>query len=186
VRPLVDLRLGGGFVGPELLGDALLLGFEVLQPDELGDVLDPMDDEPERTRGVEDRQVHRAPETLFEAAAFGIRSADVIALDRHRVRYARGQDAIERRPQVRDPGRVGLFRIVGEDVEDRPADDRLPPGHRRAQIRIGHGDDPQLGIQDEEESRARLEERSKVELWDVRQRHGAASRPAWKVAIRSV
>ena len=84
-RAAQDLRLHLRRLPAQLGRHGLLLALELLEPDELGHVLDRVDDVFEPAGGVEHRRVDRAPVAHLVAAALVIGLADVVLLDGHRV-----------------------------------------------------------------------------------------------------
>jgi hypothetical protein len=135
------------------------------QPDELGHVLDPVDDVADTAQVVHDGRVHRAPVAHLEPPALGLRPADVVLLHRHRVRPARLAHPLERRAQVADAGRGRIVGVVGEDVEDAAPEDVVAADHGRGQVRLAHRDDAKVGIEHQEQTRRTLEQRPKVNLF---------------------
>ena len=123
-----------------------------------------MDDVGELAGVGQDRSVLRAPETLLEAAALLLGPLDVVLLHRHRVGDLLLPDPFERGREVAHPGRLGVIRVVREDIEDPPADDLLAPGHRRLEVGVACRDDPEVRIEDEIEARGGLEERAEINL----------------------
>jgi len=133
----VGLHLLGA--APQLRGELPLLAARVAHPDELGHVLDAMDDQPGRAAVAEHRGIDRAPVALLERSVGG---ADVVLLDRHHVTLAGPQHGLQRSAEAAHPGRFGVSGVVREHVEDGAADDLLALGHRRVQVRVVDGDDP--------------------------------------------
>jgi len=151
----------------------LLAALALLQPDELGHVLDAMDDVPEPFVVVQHGRVPRAPVPLLEAAAALLRPADVVLLHGHRVGNAALAHALERRAQVADPGRLVVVRVVREHVEDAAAGDLVALRHRRVEVRVADRDDAKVGVEHQVETGAGLEERTKVGRVPVRHRREA-------------
>ena len=133
------------------------------RPDELGDVLDLVDDEAETSRRVEDGPVHEAPEPLLVAAALGVPAPDVVPLHDHRVGDPGGPDLLERGPQVVHAAGRRIAWVVREDLEEVAPDDRRPLHHRRLEVGVARGDDPQVRVQHKVATRDRLEDRA--EFW---------------------
>jgi len=92
----------------------------------------------------------------------------------HRVRDAVGNHASERSAQGVHARRLGVGGIVGENVEDSPADDLVPLRHRGAQVGVADGDDREVGREDEEVLRRGLEQAPEVRSAG---HHGRNSRP---------
>ena len=151
--------LGLGLVDADAL--RLCLGV-ALQTDVVRDVTDRVDDVGHRPVGPEDRGVVRAPEALLESAAFGIGPRDVVLLDGHGVAHPVAQHPGQRCPQVAHALGGGVVGVVGEDVEDAPADDCGPSGPGRLQVGVAGRDDDELRVEDEEEARGGLEEHPEV------------------------
>jgi hypothetical protein len=135
-----------------------------LQPQVVGDVLHPVDDEPQRPVRTEHRHVGRAPEPLLEVAPG---CADVVLLHGHHVGGPVPAHPLERRPQVLDALRAGVPGIVRENREDVLADDRFPLGHRRLRIGVADRHDREIGIQDEETPGGGFEDQP-----EIGRRHG--------------
>jgi hypothetical protein len=132
------------------------------QLDELGHVLDPVDDVPDAAQVVQDGRVHRAPVAHLEPAALGIRPPDVVLLHGHRVGPAGLAHPLERRAQVADAGRRRIVGVVGEDVEDAPSQDVVAADHGRSHVRVAHRGDAEVGVEDQERARCSLEQRPEV------------------------
>ena len=156
----VDVGLHPGGPRVELAAPAIVLPAQILRPNELRHVLDPMDDEGDAAALVEDRRVDGAPEPLLQAATVGLR--EVIPLDRHRVGDPPGKDAGEGRAEVARAAALGVGRRIGEGVEDVATHDLVADAPRGGQIAVGRGDDPQLAIENENRHRGRLEQQPKV------------------------
>jgi hypothetical protein len=155
----VDLRFHLLRPAPELLGELVLLAPELLQADELGHVLDAVDDVRDPPVGADDGRVHRAPVALLEAA---VGPPDVVLLHRHRVGDTVREDPVDRGLQVPDAARVRVPRVVREDLEQGTAEDAFARRHGRAQIGVAHRDDGQVGGEDQIRAGRGFEERPKV------------------------
>src|SRR5512133_127359 len=133
-RAAEDVGLHLARARPQRVHDRVLLGALLLRPDELRHVLHAVVDAQDLAAVAEDGRAHRAPVPLLEPSPLRIRATDRVLLDRHRVRRARLEHALEGRPR----GTAGARRVGGivrEHLEDPPADDvaRRP---RRAQVRV--------------------------------------------------
>ena len=168
-RQVVDHRVeeAGGLL--QLLDHVLLVAHMLdagvrllLQAHDLGHVLDPVDDPRDLAGLVQDRRIERRPIALLEAAAFGVRPADVVFLHRHRVRAAELQHAHQRGAQVVDPGRGGIVRIVREHVEQAAPQDAGALGLGGAAIGIADRDDGKVRRQHEVEVGRRFEQRAEI------------------------
>ncbi len=134
-----------------------------LQPDELGDILDPMDDVQQLALRSQHRAVDRAPEALLEMAALMLRAPDVVFLERHGIGHPVADDAIERCLEIAGAGGGGIVGIVGEHVEESAPDDLVAPRHRRAQVRVAHRDDDEVGRQHQIESGRGFEQQAVID-----------------------
>ena len=148
-----DHRVRGGIqqlavklfgVDGQLADDPVLFTALPLQANHVGHVLDVMDDVNDAALRIENRTVDRAPVPLFEATALGFRTPNIVLLDGHRIRSHQREHARERGPQIRDPGCGRVVGVVGEDLEQRSTDDRLPARHRRLEVRIAYRHDRQV------------------------------------------
>ena len=134
-----------------------------VRSDELGDVFHSMQDVLDFAIVPEHGDVLRAPVLRLEAA---IGPPYVVLLNGHGVRCARGEHAIERRPQIGGTGRFRIVGVVGEDFE-QPLLQGLGRGVGGAEAsacgrhhRVARG----VGQQDEEDVGRLLKEESEVEL----------------------
>jgi hypothetical protein len=162
--------------GLEVLADRVEPHLLPLQLDELGDVLDAMDEVPDRAVRAEHGRVHGAPVSHFDAATLRFGARDVVLLDGHRVWGSRGEHARERRPQCRDRARRGAVDgVVGKHVEQDASHEVLALHHRGVQVRIGHGRDDEVRRHDEELPRRALEQRPKIRRGGRLMAHDASS-----------
>ena len=126
-----------------------------LRPNELGRVLEAMDD-PQQLAGVREHgRVERGPVALLDASTLALGAADLVLLDIHRIGALSGDDLLQGRSQG-----DRADRIVAEHVEDRSADDRLAPGLHRVEIRVTRVDDREVWIrpQHQEQRRGAVED----------------------------
>ena len=151
LRPPVDLDFHLAGPRAQRFGQSLLLGAALLEANEVGDVLDAVDDVFHGAARVEHRRVERAPVPLFEAASFRGRLGDVVLLDGHRVGGACLQNPLERRAQVARAGRGRILGVVGKDVEQPATEDGRPVRHGRPQIGVARGDDGEVRLQNQEQ-----------------------------------
>jgi hypothetical protein len=135
----------------------------------LGHVLHAMDDVRDALVVAEHGAVEGAPVALLEATALLRGTPDVVLLNGHPIRCPRRERSAERGTEVPGPGGFGIVGIVGEHIEECPTDDVFALRHRRAQVRLAHGDDGEIGREHQVAARRRLEERLEVGL-----RHRAA------------
>ncbi|HEV2292418.1 MAG TPA: hypothetical protein VGR35_01100 [Tepidisphaeraceae bacterium] len=101
----------------KLFIDSALLQIRLLEPYELSHILNAVDDVLDVLAAVEHRRVYRAPIPLLEAASVALGLADVVFLDRHRVRRALAHDPIERRPQVAGTRGGRVAGVVGKNLK---------------------------------------------------------------------
>ena len=87
-----------------------------------------------------DRRIDRLPVPLDELA---LRVADIIALDGHGVGLAGPHHRPQRRVEIADTVGECVVRIVRKYLEQRVADDVVPPGEGRARIGVVDIDDVQ-------------------------------------------
>ena len=151
-------RLRSIVVGLQLLV-ALLL-----QADELGHVLHPVDDARQIARrrdstglfiGLQNRSSNPPPSDC--------RPADVVLLHRHRVGGLAGQHPAQRRVQVPHAVGGGIVGVVGKHLEQVAPDDGLAPGQRRLQVGVADRQDGEVGRQDEVQPGKGLEQHPEVQ-----------------------
>ena len=104
-----------------------------------------MDDAGDLTVDGEDGGVQRAPVPLLEASPLGRGPADGVFLDVHPVRGLGADDTLQRRPEVPHAGGVRVVGVVGEDIEEAPAEEAVPRGHGGPEVGVTHGDDGEVG-----------------------------------------
>ena len=146
----------------EQLGPPRLLAILLLQPDERGHVLDAVDDVGDLAVRVAHRRIDGAPVALLEAAAFALRPADVILLDRHHVCAFRLAHPFERGAQIPRAGRGGIVRIVGKHVKEVAAENLFALGHRGAEIGVARGNNFQIGCEHQVQTGRRFEQGPEV------------------------
>jgi hypothetical protein len=95
----------------------LLGGAGLLEPNELGDVVDRVQDVGEPPVRPQDRRVDRGPVAGLEAAALDLGPPDVVLLHGHGVGGQGAPDPVQGRPQVALAGGFGVVGVVGEDLE---------------------------------------------------------------------
>lgn len=66
----------------------------------------------------------------------------------------RTEHRIERGAQIAGAGRTRIIGVVGENLEETPADDRVAMGHGGCEVGIADGDDLKIAIEHQEESGA--------------------------------
>ena len=146
---------------PQARLHVLLLEAFPSQPDGLRDILDVVEDVGDFALGRQDRRVERAPVPLLEAAPG---PGDVVFLDGHAVRGPGRQDPAQGSPEVSHAGRVEVLGVVGEGLEEAPAEQAIPRGERGLEVGIAHGDDgePLVGPEHEVGGRDGFEKGTEV------------------------
>jgi len=122
-----------------------------LTQDFLGHVFDLMDDVEHGAVLIEHRDIQRPPVAQLETAALRCGPGDVVAGDRHAVRRAAAQDALERVAQNAGAELGRVVRVLAEHVEYRSADAFFPARVGSAQLRIACSEDGEILIRREDQ-----------------------------------
>ena len=144
-------------------GALLLVNALLFEANELGAILDAMNDVGHLLVGAKARRVKRAPMPFLEASALLLRLADVVLLDRHGVRHAILQHPFQGGSQVADTCRGRIARIIRKYFEDSLAKNLFALRHGCAQVGIADCDNLEVNGQHQIQPRRRFEYGLKVE-----------------------
>ena len=141
-------------------------------------VFDPVNDPSHRPVLVEDRRVQRRPVSLFKSG-FGSGAGDVVLLNAQRIGSSVLNHSLQRGLQVPRASRTGIFRVLGKNFEEFPADDILAIRACRSEERVVGGRDREIGSQNEIRVRSGVEERFEIEMRSRRRAVHHATTDPW-------
>jgi len=118
-------------------------------PNEVGHILDAVDDECYFIVRSQNGRVDGAPISFFKSSTLRFRLSNVVFLHGHGVGNFSGENSLKGRTQVANSGSRWIIQMVRKNLKDATAQNVLAPGHGGAKIRVSDGGDGKVRRQDQ-------------------------------------